>query len=266
MTRLIRPKALTAHRAADGRVNGALVEPVLTHAEAGSSFRLARNSITRAVVRRIAGSASSRSRTSVWSASAAWRRSIATVTRIRLIGQRTAGIKVRRADEGVVVHRPVVAVRMAWSGDLLVPDVRRVGFNDKPGLFVQTPSQCRQRQIHRFDAVTWGRSDDRCASGYSWLREAEAAQQDIVIIGQDDRPDGTPITDSGHLPLRSYGSSVPGGTGRGGGHHPLSSQPNEERATEYRFASFWRPCHGVACGCRRPGTRGCRSESKLPWE
>jgi hypothetical protein len=91
----------------------------------------------------------------VWSASAAWRRSIATVTRIRLIGQRTAGIKVRRADEGVVVHRPVVAVRMAWSGDLLVPDVRRVGFNDKPGLFVQTPSQCRQRQIHRFDAVTW---------------------------------------------------------------------------------------------------------------
>jgi hypothetical protein len=183
-----------------------------------------------------------------------------------LIGQRTAGIKVRRADEGVVVHRPVVAVRMAWSGDLLVPDVRRVGFNDKPGLFVQTPSQCRQRQIHRFDAVTWGRSDDRCASGYSWLREAEAAQQDIVIIGQDDRPDGTPITDSGHLPLRSYGSSVPGGTGRGGGHRPLSSQPNEERATEYRFASFWRPCHGVACGCRRPGTRGCRSESKLPWE
>jgi hypothetical protein len=32
---------------------------------------------------------------------------------------------------------------------------------------------------------------DRCARRYGWLREAEAAQQDTVIIGQDDRPDGT---------------------------------------------------------------------------
>jgi hypothetical protein len=80
---------------------------------------------------------------------------------------------------------------MAWSGDLLVPDVRRVGVNDKPGLFVQLPSQSRQRQFTGLDAATWGRPDDRCASGYSWMREAEAAQQDTVIIGQDDRPDGT---------------------------------------------------------------------------
>ena len=108
-----------------------------------------------------------------------------------VIGQRAAGIKVRGADEEVVVDHPVVAVRMAGSGDLLMPDVRRVGVNDKPRLLVQLPAQCRQRQFTGLDAAAGGRPYGRCARRYSWMREAEAAQQDTVVIGQDDRPDGT---------------------------------------------------------------------------
>ena len=105
-----------------------------------------------------------------------------------VIGQRAAGIKARGADEEVVVDYPVVAVRMAGSGGLLVPDVRRVGVNDKPRLLVQLPAQCRQRQFTGLDAAAGGSPYDRCARRYSWMREAEAAQQDTVIIGQDDRP------------------------------------------------------------------------------
>ena len=52
------------------------------------------------------------------------------------------------------------------------------------------PAQCRQRQFTGLDAAAGGRPDHRCASRYSWMREAEAAQQDTVIIGQDDRSDG----------------------------------------------------------------------------
>jgi hypothetical protein len=79
---------------------------------------------------------------------------------------------------------------MAGSGDLLMPDVRRVGVNDKPRLLVQLPAQCRQRQFTGLDAAAGRRPYARCARRYSWMREAEAAQQDTVIIGQDDRPDG----------------------------------------------------------------------------
>ena len=40
------------------------------------------------------------------------------------------------------------------------------------------------------DAAAGRRPYARCARRYSWMREAEAAQQNTVIIGQDDRPDG----------------------------------------------------------------------------
>jgi hypothetical protein len=72
-----------------------------------------------------------------------------------VIGQRTPGIKARGADEEVVVDHPVEAgVRMAGSGDLLVPDVRRVGVEDKPCLLVQLPAQCRQQELTGLDTAT----------------------------------------------------------------------------------------------------------------
>ena len=80
---------------------------------------------------------------------------------------------------------------MAGSGDFLVPDVRRVGVNDDPRLLVQLPAQGRPRQFARLDAAAGGRPYDRCTRWHSRMREAEPAQQDTVIIGQDDRPDST---------------------------------------------------------------------------
>ena len=108
-----------------------------------------------------------------------------------VIGQRAAGIKARGADEEVIVDHPVVPVRTAESGNLLVPDVRRVGVDDKPRLLVQFPAQCRQRRFTGLDAAAGSRPYARCARRYSWMREDEAAEQDAVIIGPDDRPDGT---------------------------------------------------------------------------
>ena len=107
-----------------------------------------------------------------------------------VVGQCAAGIKARGADEEVVVHHPVVAVGLAGSDDLLVPDVRRVGVDEEPGLLAQFPAQCRERQFTRLDAAARGSPYDRCAGRDSRMREAEAAQQDTVIIGQDDGPDG----------------------------------------------------------------------------
>lgn len=103
-----------------------------------------------------------------------------------VIRQRAAGSKAHGADEEVVVDHPVVAARMAGSGGLLVPDVRRVGVKDKPRLLVQLPAQRRQRQFTGLDAAARSRPYDRCGRRYSWMREAEAAQQDTVVIGQDD--------------------------------------------------------------------------------
>jgi hypothetical protein len=56
---------------------------------------------------------------------------------------------------------------------------------------VQLPAQGRQRQFARLDAAAGGRPYDRCTRWHSRMREAEPAQQDTVIIGQDDRPDST---------------------------------------------------------------------------
>jgi hypothetical protein len=67
-----------------------------------------------------------------------------------------ARIEARGADEEVVVDQPVVAVRAAGSGDLLVPDVGRVGVDDQPRLLVQLPAQCRQR-LFTWRARTQGR-------------------------------------------------------------------------------------------------------------
>ena len=80
---------------------------------------------------------------------------------------------------------------MAGSGDFLVPDVRGVGVNDEPRLLVQLPAQGRQRKLARLDAAAGGRPYDRCTRWHGRMREAEPAQQDMVIIGQDDRPDST---------------------------------------------------------------------------
>jgi hypothetical protein len=80
---------------------------------------------------------------------------------------------------------------VAGSGDFLAPDVRRVGVEDGPGLLVQLPAQGGQRRFAGLDAAAGGRPHDRCARWHSRMREAEPAQQDTVVIGQDDRPDGT---------------------------------------------------------------------------
>jgi hypothetical protein len=80
---------------------------------------------------------------------------------------------------------------MAGSGDLLVPDVRRVAVYDQPSLLMHLPAQCRQWQFAGLDAAAGSRPDDRCVRRDSWMREDEAAQQDTVIVGQDDRPHGT---------------------------------------------------------------------------
>ena len=54
----------------------------------------------------------------------------------------------------------------------------------------QLPTQCRQGQLTGLDAAAGSRPYNGCARGYSWMREPEPAEQDTVILGQDDRPDG----------------------------------------------------------------------------
>jgi hypothetical protein len=71
---------------------------------------------------------------------------------------------------------------MAGSGDLLVPDVRRVGVNDEPRLFVQLPAQC-QRQFTGLDAAADGSPYDRCARRYSWMQEASKRLSSGAVPG-----------------------------------------------------------------------------------
>ena len=43
------------------------------------------------------------------------------------------------------------------------------------------PAKCRQRQFTGPDAAAGRRPYARCARRYSWMREAEAAQQDTHL-------------------------------------------------------------------------------------
>jgi hypothetical protein len=69
--------------------------------------------------------------------------------------------------------------------------VRRVGVNDEPRLLAQLPAQSHERRLARLDAAARGRPYYCCARWHSRMRESEPAQQDTVVIGQDDRPDST---------------------------------------------------------------------------
>ena len=53
-----------------------------------------------------------------------------------------------------------------------------------PRLLVQLPAQGCRRQFTGLDAAAGGRPYDRCARRYSWMREADAAQQDTVVVGK----------------------------------------------------------------------------------
>jgi hypothetical protein len=64
--------------------------------------------------------------------------------------------------------------------------VRRVGVDDEACLLEQLPAQCREWRLARLDAAAGGRPNDRCSRRHRWMREAEAAQQDTMVVGQDD--------------------------------------------------------------------------------
>ena len=84
-----------------------------------------------------------------------------------------------------------MTVRSTGGENLLMPDVSRVDANGESRLLEQLPAQRRQRQLTRLDATAGDRPHDHRAGRYSRMREAEAAQQDTVVVGQDDCPDGT---------------------------------------------------------------------------
>ena len=95
-----------------------------------------------------------------------------------------------RADEEVVVHDAVEAGRKVGSNDDLMPDVRRIDGGDQSGFLSQLTAQRGQPVLTRFYAATWSSPDGLRSVRDRRVGENESAQQDVVILVEDDHADG----------------------------------------------------------------------------
>ena len=77
---------------------------------------------------------------------------------------------------------------MPRRDDLLMPDMDRIIIDGQPHLFMEFPAQGSKRGLTGLHAAARCAPDDPRSGGYGWMRDSELAQQDLVILGEDDRP------------------------------------------------------------------------------
>jgi hypothetical protein len=53
---------------------------------------------------------------------------------------------------------------------------------------MEFPAQGGKHGLTRFHAATGRGPDDPRSGGYGWMRDSEPAQQDAVVLVEDDRP------------------------------------------------------------------------------
>lgn len=87
---------------------------------------------------------------------------------------------------------PVEARRVVGGHDFLflVPDVRRVGGDRQAGLLAQFTAQGCQRILTGFDAAAGSGPHGLRLTRHRRVREDESAEQDSVVLVEDDRADG----------------------------------------------------------------------------
>jgi hypothetical protein len=81
---------------------------------------------------------------------------------------------------------------MSCVNDHLVPDVRRIGGGDQAGLLSQLAAQRGQRILTRLYAAAGSSPDGLDVRRDRRVGEDEPAQQDVVVLVEDDRADRSP--------------------------------------------------------------------------
>ncbi len=112
-----------------------------------------------------------------------------------VVGHRAARLEGRGADQEEVVDHAVVAGRVTRLGNHLVPDVRRVGVDLQPHLFAQLPAQRGLQGLPGLDAAAGRRPHHDRPGGPG---DGEPAQQDAVVLVEDERADRVTQVRRGH--------------------------------------------------------------------
>src|SRR5262245_46749770 len=164
-----------------------------------------------------------------------------------------------RPDEEVVVDDAVEAWGVAGGHDFLVPDVQRVGGDRQTGLRAKLTAQGSQRVLAEFDAAAWSCPHGFRLARHRRVREDEPAEQDSIVLVQNDRAHGG-------TQVRRHGVSdaVAGRTviGTAADYQPLACQRTRSRLHVYARSStldglYDRHARTVRASCVRTRTRRC---------
>jgi hypothetical protein len=107
-----------------------------------------------------------------------------------IVGELALRLEVGGVDEDLAVDEAVEAGRKICGNDYLLPDVRRTDDGDQAGFFSQLPAQRGQPVRAWFYAAAWSSPDGRRSVRDRRVGEDESAEQDVVVLVEDDRADG----------------------------------------------------------------------------
>ena len=87
---------------------------------------------------------------------------------------------------------------MPRRDDLLMPDMDRIVIDGQPDFFMKFPAQGGKQSLTGLHAATRRCPDEPRSGGHSWMRGGEPAQQDTVVLVENDRPGRMPQVHSSH--------------------------------------------------------------------